>query len=493
MIARKFSLLRQLVWAATLATGFGTLWFVPAVGLATLIEYVWQGGWRYGARQDVLMVRSDGTPLIRTFPADNRSVVTDRDLKGDVQDAASIDEFLPGVYLSGAGRAPGFFSSRIGWEQRLIALGNQQEPAVTWYFLDDGKLHGAGYFVGYDSENNRRVGFIGLAGFRSNPVPVDEWIPVLGKFIEHPPGSPTPALVYSEREWVFRLDRGDRPPRWMYVPSRNQLRKIDLAARTVTTVFETPEPIESAGIPRHSFNTAATTMMEQPILVRTSQQIHVLDHKHNVRRVFAIPAEVDRASPAYWYEIGDGQAIVDFVQPWSPGQPDNVTRHAVYRIAANGAIQDRFELMLQSGSRATIKQAQAFHLGVPAPAIVFFVDLILEFVVDQPRSYPAAVTSLLKDYGPCLIAVLALSTILAVMAWRRSRTFGRSPREQIAWSLFVLLFGVPAYAGFLLYRRWPSRLPCPHCHTRAPRDRVACAECGTRFPDPALKGIEIFA
>ena len=26
MIARKFSLLRQLLWAATLATGFGTLW-----------------------------------------------------------------------------------------------------------------------------------------------------------------------------------------------------------------------------------------------------------------------------------------------------------------------------------------------------------------------------------------------------------------------------------------------------------------------------------
>ena len=79
------------------------------------------------------------------------------------------------------------------------------------------------------------------------------------------------------------------------------------------------------------------------------------------------------------------------------------------------------------------------------------------------------------------------------MAWRRSRAFGLSRQGQIAWAVFVLLFGLPAYVGFLLYRRWPIREPCPICQTQVPRDRVACAECGTRFPDPALKGIEIFA
>ncbi len=38
MIARKFSLLRQLAWAATLATGFGTLWFMLVVWLGTSIR-----------------------------------------------------------------------------------------------------------------------------------------------------------------------------------------------------------------------------------------------------------------------------------------------------------------------------------------------------------------------------------------------------------------------------------------------------------------------
>jgi hypothetical protein len=132
-------------------------------------------------------------------------------------------------------------------------------------------------------------------------------------------------------------------------------------------------------------------------------------------------------------------------------------------------------------------------LGLPAPAIVLVIGVLIVIASDPPLSYSAAVTALLKDSGPSLIAVVALSTVLAILVQRRSRAFGLSRREQIAWSVFVLLFGLPAYVGFRIYRRWPTRQPCPNCHAQAPRDRMACAECGMPFPDPALKGIEIFA
>jgi len=79
------------------------------------------------------------------------------------------------------------------------------------------------------------------------------------------------------------------------------------------------------------------------------------------------------------------------------------------------------------------------------------------------------------------------------MAWRRNRAFGLCRREQVAWVVFILLFGIHAYAGYLLYRRRPIREKCPNCHSQSPRDRAACAECGRTFPDPALTGIEIFA
>ncbi len=167
----------------------------------------------------------------------------------------------------------------------------------------------------------------------------------------------------------------------------------------------------------------------------------------------------------------------------------------MYRIAADGTIQDRFEVILQNGPIGLTQEMGALllALAVPAPAILVVVEPLFLMSVDQAQSYPAAVSAMLRDSWPSLLVVFALALVLAVMTKRRSRAFGLSKREQFAWAVFVFLFGLPAYVGFLLYRRWPIRQPCPNCHARAPRDRVACAECGTRFPDPALKGIEIFA
>jgi hypothetical protein len=61
------------------------------------------------------------------------------------------------------------------------------------------------------------------------------------------------------------------------------------------------------------------------------------------------------------------------------------------------------------------------------------------------------------------------------------------------WTIFVLLFGLPAFFGYLAHRAWPARLPCPHCGQRVPRDRAACFACNREFPPPAAKGIEVFA
>jgi hypothetical protein len=220
-----------------------------------------------------------------------------------------------------------------------------------------------------------------------------------------------------------------------------------------------------------------------------------LDQQHHVKKVFSLPADVDRRSTVEWYEIKSGQAIAVVGPLWSNGQRDNVSRQLVYRIKGDGAIEDQFAVDLQTGSSAPDKATQAFQLALvlPAPAINFAIGLLLVIANEQPQSLPAAVTALLKDTWPGLIAVLALSIVLAILAQRRSRAFGLSRREQIAWSVFVLLFGLPAYVGFRLVRRWPIRQPCPNCHAQAPRDRVACAACGMPFPDPSLNGIEIFA
>jgi hypothetical protein len=498
MMARTFSLLRQVLWAATLASGFGTFWLVILLWLTTSVQEAWQG--TDGLKQESLVVTADGTPLIRSVPISNFSLGTYRDLSGRPHDAPETGELLQGVTMPGELEAPGFFSGSPGWEQRLKIFVDAPQPTVNWFFVHDGKPLGAGYFVGYERISNRRVGYIGLNGFRSAPVPAAEWIPVRGDLIkDYAYWSSAPIGIYSGR-LPLSVARSDLPPQLVYVPSGNRLRLVDLAVRQVSTVFEAPEPIESPGIPTLSSwsgtlasGSGAHAAKELPILVRTRHQIYTLSRKHNVIRAFAIPTEADRRNTVTWYEIGNGQAIVEFGRHTSTGEADNVTNLVAYQIASDGTIQNRLDVSLQTGAaptNRTVLQMQVF-LSLPSPASLVVVEPF--FVRKSHQSYIAAVLSLVGSFWPSLLAALILASILAIMAWRRSRSSGLPKRERTAWAVFVLVFGFPAFVGFLICRRWPIRLACPTCYARPPRDRAACAECGTSFPEPSPRGIEVFA
>ena len=92
---------------------------------------------------------------------------------------------------------------------------------------------------------------------------------------------------------------------------------------------------------------------------------------------------------------------------------------------------------------------------------------------------------------PEMIAVFLFSVVLAALCYRRQHQYGL-PWTGV-WTAFVLLFGLPAYFGYLAHRSWPARLACPNCGKRVPRDRPACTGCGQEFPPPQPKGIEVFA
>jgi hypothetical protein len=488
MMAQRYSLLRQIVWAVTLATGFGTLWLVLAIWLGTSLPDLRQAGNR--PPYESLVVKSDGTILIQSMPPSNLSEASYRNLSGQQQEAPDRNDQLSAVYSSWVSMKTAFPRSELGWESRLMTFVNEREPTANWFFVRDEKPDGAGYFVAYERKSNRRIGFIGMSGFRTDPVPRADWIPAAGEL-----DTSLPISIHPGRRWVVKPDRWDVPPRWVYVSSANLLRKVDLDAGTVRTILETREPIVAPGVPRIAGWSTGNPTKEKHVFVGTARQIHELDQQDRVIRVFTIPTEVDPRSSVQWYVIDSGQAIAVFGPPASIRQSDTVAKELVYRFASDGAIEDQFEVSLQTGSTPLSKQAQAFLLilAVPAPAVVVVVTLLQALWTDQIEGSSAVLTAVLTDSAPSLIAVLALSVILARMAWRRSRAFGLSRQGQIAWAVFVLLFGLPAYVGFLLYRRWPIRQPCPKCQTQVPRDRVACAECGTLFPEPALKGIEIFA
>jgi hypothetical protein len=495
MKAPKASLFRSFLLAVTLATGFGTLWLVLTSWIGNSVLQAWQD--KSQIRQESLVVATDGTPLIQSYPLDNLSLMSYRDLDGNVRDSMERKDMLPPIYLPGEQESGAFSSNELSWQQRIEVFMDEREPAAVWYFVHDGRPDGAGYFVGYERVSNRRIGYIGLSGFRADPVPDGDRLPVSGDLmLGFSSWSSIPLAIDSRWGRGLRPDRSDLPPRLVHVPSENRLRLVDLSARTVSTVFESAEPIVSVGVPALASYSVGEPTFPRPILVRTGQVIYKLDHAYKVIGAFHIPAEVDREGLILWYETRDGQAVVQCfaARPAGEAPGGDAARSTLYRLASDGAIRDSREVSLQSGGNASREQAERslIALALPMPFVLVAAETFMP-TVGRAERHPASRRALLKQTWPSLLAVLVLSSLLAAVAWRRARVFGLSTRERAVWAAFVLLFGLPAFVGFLLHRPWPVREPCPACHARSARDRETCSECGAAFPAPALKGIENFA
>ena len=138
-------------------------------------------------------------------------------------------------------------------------------------------------------------------------------------------------------------------------------------------------------------------------------------------------------------------------------------------------------------------QSVATSFGVPSIGIIAGVFVCHPWGPAESDSlgYWAALGKGLHTYWPMLLVTGAICVVLAMLCYRRQRRYGL-PWTWV-WVGFVLLFGVPAYLGYLAHRSWPSRLPCPSCGKPVPRNREACFACNHDFPAPPPKGIEVFA
>jgi hypothetical protein len=93
-------------------------------------------------------------------------------------------------------------------------------------------------------------------------------------------------------------------------------------------------------------------------------------------------------------------------------------------------------------------------------------------------------------FMPFLI-LFAISILLSIRTYKRHLRL--SETDAIVWAIFVFLWGVPGYIGYLIHCRWPVMERCSTCIKETPRDRDDCLHCHTPFPPPARVGTEIFA
>ena len=138
---RRYSLVRQLVWAATLATGFGVIWLMLAAWLGYTIQESLRGGGRRWPEQEQLVIKLDGTPLIERYRWDDagRAKTTYRDLKGVAQKEMERTDLIDAVSMSGEPPRPNrslwraelarearVFRQRSRAERRLVLCAQRQ-------------------------------------------------------------------------------------------------------------------------------------------------------------------------------------------------------------------------------------------------------------------------------------------------------------------------------------------------------------------------------
>ncbi len=487
---------RQLLLAATISVGFGTIWLVLAVFLGTLALEAWQSPDSNWPPRQSLVVKRDGTPLIKSIPRSNPLDATYSDKSGRTVPAPPKTDLIEPVYLFAGNWTQTSWLSELPWQTRLKPFVEPEHPSVVWYFVHDGKPDGAGYFAGYDRNGNRAVGFIGDSGFQSDRPPPGQQFPVRSSLMTTVP------FWSPSRFGISQGQVGGADPLTsrislsaVYVPTANRLRVLDLRTRTVSTAFETPEPIESFGICEQDTAGRSDLARQPAVFVRTAHTIVAVNSAHEILSTFTVPGKLQDDYMIAWYALGKGDALAEFYHPWRTDPGENIAPRTICSVAPDGTLRSQTDLSLQSGMAVWSKQQESSLLvaALPAPLVWPIAEWFFVSLINQAPSFSAAVRMMIESSWPSLLAVAILGLLLAIASWRRSRAFGLPVPHQAGWAIFVFLFGIPGYAGYRLHRRWAARTECPNCHVRAPRDREACTACRTAFPAPAPKGIEIFA
>ena len=359
----------------------------------------------------------------------------------------------------------------LPWWDRIWRAGGGR-TAERWYFVHDGKLDGHAYFVGYDDETKQRIGYIARDGLQPDQPRPDEQFPVDGRDVVR--GNP-----------LYSLASGDS-----CLLADHRLIRINLKNRTVTVLREDANLVSVAIV--HDEQRAPDSLevltSQFTIFLRTPDRVIVLKPDGKEIGTYPIPLEL-RKDAFTWYQLPDNASLIEF----SGGG-----KAKLFWIDAAGKIdrQELVELEHQSALARwwRIEENLSLCLSVPSPgavAIAYFCRIWGVGRCLQWQDYWAATKEVFDRLWPFFLSSSIVSIVLAVLCYRRQRKYGL-PWTPV-WTIFVLLFGLPAYFGYLAHRVWPGRAACPNCGQLVPRDRPACFACGQEFPAPAIKGTEVFA
>jgi hypothetical protein len=477
-------LFSSLVLGTILAAGFLTVW--GAIGVVAL-----ENGRMIVLRnraESVLMIRADGTAVIAQ---ESHGATSYRGLDGV---PVAIAEDDPLGWFNGS-RLPSSLPWRKDdgeWDQRARVFSDGRSPHTAWYFVTDGRPDGKAYFVGYDSYGKRRVGYLGLAGFRAELPSAEEQFPFAGATtgirtrVICPSEDGRPRRI-REHGGAYQIGPSHAKPGLVYVLGLDDtIYQADLRKRTVRIAVQqhglrSLAELDDVTDPNHS---------NWRLAARTDTVVLVLNKHGEVERHYPIPEEL-REKPFLFGETTTGEAVMRWEQEGDVLAEERVS--SLFWVRPDGQIRT-VAVTLPSEPFRELRYVMAALL--PSPLALDGVGVLRSQQLQEDGLTPtfaSAVVRTWEEFWPAAVLAQLLALGLAILCYRRQRRYGVGSAERIAWPLFVLLLGLPGWIGYRFCRKWPVLESCPECGVAVPRDRESCLRCANDFPAAALRGTEVFA
>jgi hypothetical protein len=281
----------------------------------------------------LIQIATDGTPVITSRSMTDYLDTSFRRLDGQPL-PNQRDEWLTGAPLTVPPRPPVLWESPVGWSARIAGISDSQRPPASWYLIRGDQPEGRAYLAGYDEISKRLVGYIGRGGFRRTLPPREAWFDLGRSRFDW--GSSTITTTGSIQYGGRAVSYGNAataeqrvPPSLLFLIEGERLLEIDLRARTLRTIHESPgllavaialQPQESAeakATGAAATTTAATAAEDGSktmarIALRTADAIILLDPPSGAKREYTLPTHV-RDKQLQAYALGERTVAIALV------------------------------------------------------------------------------------------------------------------------------------------------------------------------------------
>ncbi|MEX2113511.1 MAG: hypothetical protein WD845_10010 [Pirellulales bacterium] len=476
------SLLPALALATVLTAGVMLLWFLGVGWLGHVAMQVLGGT----APREQLVFSEQGEPLVESTRYGTGAMTVYRTLDGQaIENLDKVELQRGSSWLVPPGIT---VYESYGWSTRILGFPDPSGAPTYWYLIAPESPPTHAYFVGFDAKTKNRFGYLGRAGFRSDPPPRDQ------QFAIAPRDLLAWGLVAGQGH-----TQGEEPsqnyywkgqPKAVFLNSEGKLLRIDLRHRSIATVPLDGKVVSLGNLyepVRTSADDAATQKTRIGALL--ADRVAIMDDAGQTLRTLPVPVAARSRVLNVFLTTGDTTIIVAI--------PD--ARHALtdaYWLDAQGMVV-RHEQLALVGSGISGEAESPWLIGalLPSPLVsavnMGFVTPRRLVAVGRYDDFSHALAASLALSWPAFASIMALSATFAVITYRRHRRYRRE--GALAWATFVLLLGPAGYVGYLVHRHWPAREVCGQCQRSVPVDRAECLACDADFPLPAPRGIEIYA